>query len=458
MKQDERKTQKTTRAQARMVALRALLRVHMDGGYSNLVLDGALSGAQMDARETALASALFYGVLERELTLDYVISHYSSIPLKKLSPQVRDILRIGLYQLLYMDKIPHSAAVNESVKLARASRQERAAGFINGVLRSFLRDGAVVPPFPEGMSETARLGVQYACPEWLVSLWRKAYGDDTAQALMEALVGRPPLTVRLNPLRVNGVEQLQQELALYKTEARPVEGMPWAAALQPTGSVERLRAFRQGWFHVQDLASQLCCQALQVKPGQRVADVCAAPGGKSFTLAEEMKNQGCLSAFDCHPSRVEVIRKGAERLGLSIIQAAVRDASCPQTPLSDFDRVLCDVPCSGLGILRRKPEIRSKAQEMLDSLPALQYRILCESAKLLKVDGVLVYSTCTLNPAENNLQAQKFLQQHPDFAPQQLQLPAWVTRNEWEPENQLTLMPHIHGTDGFFISAFRRKR
>ncbi len=441
-------------ANARLIALQALLRVHNNGGYSNIVLNQALKGADLGVKDTGFTSALFYGVLERRMTLDYTIQQYSRIPLKKLSPDVLEILRLAFFQLCYMDKVPPSAAVNEAVSLARLRRQGKAAGFINAVLRSFVRAGSNAS-LPQGDSRKA-LSIRYSCPEWIITLWQNAYGQQTAKRLLEQLAGRPPLVIRANNLKCSAEElSLALEKGGIPVRAATIEG---ALEIKDTGSIESNAAFQQGMFHVQDLASQICCLALAPKPGERVIDVCSAPGGKAFTIAERMEDQGELLAFDLYEAKVNLIRKGARRLGISILKADVRDAADPKTLIPPADRVLCDVPCSGLGILRRKPEIRYKKCESLDSLPGLQYRILRSSAGLCKPQGVLLYSTCTLNPAENGRVADRFLREHPNFAPLPLLLPQQIIRNSFEPEHQLTLMPHLHGTDGFFFSAFKRLR
>lgn len=440
---------------ARLTALKALLRVEEDNGYSNLVLDHQLDHAGLDSRDAAFASALFYGVLERRLTLDYQISHYSKLPLPRMTAVVREILRLGFYQLLYLDKVPQSAAVNESVNLTRQLRQERAAGFVNGILRSFIRDGCPCR-LPKEAAKNY-LSVKYACPQWIIDLWTASYGKETTLALLESLAGRPPLTIRVNSCKISR-DDLIRELEKEGVEAKTVSGIAQALTLERSGSVEKLSAFQKGYFHVQDLASQMCCQALAPQPGERVYDVCAAPGGKTFTMAELMENRGELLAFDLYEPKVNLIQEGASRLGLSVISAQVRDAAHPEGALPPAQRVLCDVPCSGLGIIRRKPEIRYKNKNMLDSLPDLQYLILCISAKLTEKGGILLYSTCTLNPEENNQVARRFLKEHSEFEPYPIVLPPGLKRNGFELENEATLFAEKEGTDGFFIAGFRRSR
>ena len=440
---------------ARLTALKALLRVDQEKGYSNLVLDHGLTASGLDGRDAAFASALVYGVLERRITLDYQISHYSKMPLCQMAAPVREILRLGFYQLLYMDKVPQSAAVNESVKLTRAVKKDRASGFVNGILRSFIRDGCPCR-LPKETAEDY-LTVKYACPQWIIDLWIISYGREKALELLEHLAGRPPLAVRVNSYKITR-EDLKERLKEEGVAASEVPGVELALILEGSGSLERLPSFQSGLFHVQDLASQLCCQTLSPKPGERVYDVCAAPGGKTFTMAELMENQGELLSFDLYPAKVGLIREGAERLGLSVVNAQIRDAAHPEKDLPPGDKVLCDVPCSGLGIIRRKPEIRYKNKNMLDSLPNLQYLILCISANLTKKDGVLVYSTCTLNPEENNQIARRFLREHPDFEPYPVSLPEGYERNGFDQENEATLLVGKNGTDGFFFSGFRRLR
>ena len=440
---------------AREAALRALLRVDTEGAYSNLALDHLLSGLSIDARDRSLATTIFYGVLERRITLDYVIGHFSSIPLSKISPVALELLRIGIYQILYLDKIPASAAVNESVNLAKTCGAKRASGFINAVLRNFVRSGGKQPPFGPEIAPLRRLSVEYSCPEWIIALWEKAYGKRTARLLLQSMAQKPDLFARVNNTLVSE-EQLIERLCGERLEAEPVAWPECAVHLKAGTELADSACYREGLFHIQDLSSQILCAFIDPQPGETVADVCAAPGGKAFTLAERMKNQGRVLAFDKYPQKAALIQEGARRLSLSCISAGVRDAADPKENLESADRVLCDVPCSGLGVLRRKPEIRFKSPGPIDSLPDLQYLILCKSSELVRKGGMLYYSTCTLNPAENRAVADRFLDEHAEFAPQPLPLPETFRREVEEPENQMTFLPYLHGTDGFFAASFRR--
>ena len=437
-----------------MVSLQALLKMELEDGYSNLVLDGALKAAKLQRRDEALASALFYGVLERRLTLDAVIAAHSKIKIKKMSPQVRNILRLGVYQLLFSDKIPSSAAVDESVKLTRACRQASASGFVNAVLRAVQRDPAALSPAKEaGLAE--RLSFLYSCPQWLVTLWLEHYGEADTEGMLKAFLHPSRVCVRVNTTRVTG-EELLRILAEEGVEARLDEHLETALWLENAGAVEKIAAFQKGLFHVQDLASQLCCQALDAKPGDVVFDVCAAPGGKAFTTAEHMQDQGTIYACDLYESRVKLIESGAKRLGLTCVKARVRDAATPQEAPDLADRVLCDVPCFGLGDIGRKPEIRYKMPDLLAKFPPMQYNILCIASKLVKHGGRLVYSTCSLTSQETEEVVERFLLEHPDFAPQALSLPDALLRPCDRGSHRATLLPHISQSDGFFLAAMTR--
>jgi 16S rRNA (cytosine967-C5)-methyltransferase len=443
-------------AGAREAALKALLRVDAEGAYSNLVLDHVLSSTSLEPRDKSLATTIFYGVLERRITLDYVIEHFSSIPLKKISPTALEILRIGVYQILYLTKIPVSAAVNESVQLAKTCGAKRASGFINAILRSFIRSGGKIPPFSPNTKELKKLSVEYSCPEWIISLWNKSYGRKTAQQLLKSMMQKPNLFARVNNTRTSE-EELIERLRQEGTAAERVAWPNYAVQFLSGANVAESECYTDGLFHIQDLSSQILCAFVDPQPGETVVDVCAAPGGKTFTIAERMENRGNVLAYDKYPKKVHLIREGANRLGLSCIKAEVRDAAAPKINPNKADRVLCDVPCSGLGVLRRKPEIRFKSPQPIDSLPDLQYLILCKSSELVKDGGLLFYSTCTLNPKENGAVAGRFLASHPEFLPHPLSLPKHFCHAVEEPEYQMTFLPHIHGTDGFFLAAFRKK-
>lgn len=439
---------------ARTAALQALLQVEESEGYSNIVIDKTIRQMALPSREAALASALFYGVLEKRIAIDWALNRFCKKPVEKLDAPVREALRLAVYQILYMDKIPDSAAVNEAVKACRQTGKSSAAGFVNGVLRNLLRHRESLP-WPETGDEA--LSIRYGCPVHWIAFWRDAYGEEFCQKLLESLSHPPFLYAKVNPLR-GSVEEFVEKAAETGMKVIPMEAVPGAVRLEHTGSVAENPLYQQGWFHVQDLSSQVCVLQGDVRPGMRVIDVCAAPGGKTFTAGEWMENRGELLAYDLYKGKVGLIRSGAERLGLTCVQAAVRNAETPAFSPEPADVVFCDAPCSGLGILRRKPEIRYKKPESLTELPGLQEKILTQAAALVKPGGRLVYSTCTLNPAENSRVADAFLQKHPEFVPTPVTLPTGMSRAVQEPEHQFTMTPFACGTDGFFVAVFTKKQ
>lgn len=437
---------------ARKLAWTALLKVEKDKSYSNLALDALFQAKTPDSREKQQAAALFYGVLERKLTLDFIIEKYARKKVSALDAEVTAALEIGLYQLLYQSSVPSSAAVNESVELIKQSRKRGASGFVNGILRNFLRDGCKVT-LPQG-DPLRRASVEFSMPVEILRRWEKDYSRETALSLAEACLGRPPLHARVNTLRCTQEEAAALlESEGVKVAAHPL--LPGCLALEDTGSIGKLKAFREGMVSIQDSASQLCAWALGAQKGERVFDLCAAPGSKSFTIAQLMEDCGELLAFDIHPARVDLIRQGAKRLGISCMHGAAGDASAYNSELGLADRVLCDVPCSGLGIIRRKPEIRWKSPAELDALPPLQRKILENGARYVKPGGTLVYSTCALSKAENEDVADSFLENHPDFEPEPF--PQVVANAIGKSCCRATLMPVSGDWDGFFIARFRRK-
>lgn len=439
---------------ARKAALEALKRTEK-GAYSTIALDNILAKADMDDRDRALASALFYGVQENLTQLDAAIAALLRKPNQKLENDVRHVLRMGIYQLGYMDKIPDNAAVDEAVRLTRQTGHVPAAGFVNGILRSYIRAGKQTP-LPDRKKEPLLwLSLKYSCPMWITELWVNAYGEQMCERIMSTFSGRPPIFARVNTLRCSR-EELIERLAREGVEARAYPLLPDAVELANTGDVEKLDAYTAGLFHVQDIASQLCARAVDARRGETILDACAAPGGKSFTIAETAEDDCTVISCDVHTSRVDLIESGAKRLGLASVRPRRRDASAEGSKIV-ADRVLCDVPCSGLGVIRRKPDIKNKSRAELDALPELQYRILAANAACVRPGGRIVYSTCTLNPAENSGVFDRFLAEFGNFEPAELNLPEGIKRCIDEPAHQLTLFPERDGWDGFFMAAAVRK-
>lgn len=441
-------------ASSRKTSYKALYNVLYNNAYSNIEINRAIKASQLDRRDAALASAIFYGVLERKLTLDKIIRQYSTIPLRKIEDKVLVLLEQALYQILYLDKIPDSAAVNEAVKLCKSLRLTKSSGFINGVLRSFLRADKAYKAPDINKSREESLSFTYCCPIEIIKILDKSYGEQYTEELLKSLFGRPPVTAAVNTLKTTA-DELIEKLSQQGVKAERSVLAQNSVGLFDTGSIEELDTFRQGLFYIQDEASQLAIELLNPQSGETLIDVCSAPGGKSFKSALVMQNKGVIYSHDLHPHKIELISKTANRLGIDIISASVRDAlSDGKTALAD--KVICDVPCSGLGVIRRKPEIRYKNTDEFSDLPKLQYKILIKSSQLVKKDGVLLYSTCTLNKAENNDIADKFLSENKNFKPLALKLPDYIKRAIPEKDNCLTLLPSVHNTDGFFVSAFVR--
>ncbi len=459
-------------ANPRVLALDTLIGVGK-GRYGNIAVDTVLRRANLTAPDKGLFTALVYGVLERQTTLDYLISRFSSRPLGELDERVLWTLRLGLYQLIYMDKIPDHAAVGETVALL----PRKTSGFANAILRSYLRFEATLGKdalrentlrtpaewlsrFPDlkDSREFPPEAVTYGIPASMWELFSTALGRERAEAVLSAFSRKPATTLRCNTLKATP-SLLQESINALGLHIQGGLYLPHALRLDE-GAVTSLPGFDTGDFFVQDEASQLCVQALDAHPGDTVIDTCACPGSKSFGLAISMENKGALYAFDLHESKLSLIDSGAKRLGISIIQTAKRDARDPHPDLlGKADRVLCDVPCSGLGVIAKKPEIRHKDMSESARLPAIQADILEASSAYVKAGGVLVYSTCTLLPAENQEIVTAFLGRHPEFEPYDFAfspLSDGVAPIVSE-DGMITLFPDQNATDGFFIARMRKR-
>ena len=429
---------------SRQVVLELLTKMQQDGAYSNIVLDNTFRQEKLSPRDRAFAAMLFYGVIERKMTLDYIIRLYSSKEFDKIDIDVLQLLRMGLYQLLYTS-VPESAAVNESVELAA----ENAKGFVNGILRSFIRDGKQIDY--RDLEGVPKLSVEYSCPKWLIKKWTEMFGEEETLKILQGSFGRPPLFVRVNTLKCTA-DELIEEFKKEHIEAKKNALLDDCLELGRIHEIEATNAYRKGLFHVQDISSQLCCRVARPVFNETVIDLCAAPGGKTFTMAQLMANRGKIYSFDLYDGRVSMIREGAARMGLSIVEATIHDATDydPNVPLAD--KVLCDVVCSGLGVIRRKPEIKYKEMKNLEQLPLLQSHILQNASKYVKKGGTLIYSTCTLSRDENESVVEKFLAENPDFAP--AVIPIGV--NGVEDKCMRTFLPSVTGGDGFFAATLRR--
>lgn len=423
---------------ARNAAATALMQVEKNGAYSNLLLKHIFSSSAFSNEERSLTTAIFYGSLDRMITIDYLLNNLVKKGIKSLKPYTAAVLRTAVYQLLYMEKIPESAVVNESVKLIKHSNEYFNSSLVNAVLRNLIRNGAELP---EGDSIT-ELAVRYSCPEWIISSFIEDYGYKNTLLLLEETLKAPPVILRVNTCEIS-VEALKKRL---EYDGITAELIPNSAALRINGGIDIAsnQCYRDGLFFVQDLACQHSVEMLAPMPGENLLDLCAAPGGKSFSAAILMKNRGKITSLDFYEKRVDLIKKGAERLKLDSVCAEIGDATVYNARLGSFTAVICDVPCSGLGVLRRKPELKYKSEKQLSlaELEKVQTKILENAAEYTAVHGRLLYSTCTLRKAENEMQIKSFLDKHPAFAVQY----------------EYTYFPYIDGTDGFYCAVLKKER
>lgn len=430
---------------ARRIAVQALVRQE-ESGFANLVLNAVLEHQELTGRDRAFVSALFYGVTERLLTLDWALARCLSRPLTKLDPQVRAILRSGLYQARYM-QVPQAVAVNESVSLCRALKKSSAAGLVNAVLRKAVGQDPTTATFK---TEAERLSIQYSVGLPVVKLLQKEYPAE-CEKILQAFFETPKVALRCNPLKTTPAELTKL------LEAEGVEIAPgWLAntlLAKFTGSPAATEAFQKGLYHVQGQASQLAAHSLQAKPGEKVLDLCAAPGGKTLTIGEDMENTGTLMSCDAVESRLPLIEKAAARAGLTNVRVLHNDASVYREEFAGADRVLCDVPCSGLGIIAKKPDIRYKTMDGVEQLHTLQAKILATAARYVKEGGRIVYSTCTIDPRENQNIVRAFLEQTAGF---RLVQPSFVPEGARVEDGMMTLLPGKAGPDGFFIAIMEK--
>lgn len=434
---------------ARETALNALIACRRDGAWPNGVLKTAIRKDRLDSREAALATRLTYGVSQNRGKLDFYLSQLLTGKLRDLHPVVRDILHLGLYQLYELDKIPDSAAVNESVALAKKyCKNPKAASLINGVLRNAVRTRGE-------LKEPTSYADLYSHPDPLISLLKQNLPKGTLEPMLMADNAAPDTVVQVNTLKTTA-DALARSLESTGVTVRLHDWMPDCLILSGTGDLEKLEPFREGLFYVQDPAAKLSVVCAQLpKEGARVLDCCAAPGGKSFAASIAMGGRGEIVSCDIHPHKTGLISAGAQRLGLTNITARLQDASAfvPEREEA-MDAVIADVPCSGLGIIRKKPDIRYKDLKETEALPELQLRILENQARYVKKGGLLLYSTCTVLRTENEDVVNAFLTRHGDFLTEPLPLPDVFPKNE---TGMLTLIPGQYDTDGFFICRLRRK-
>ena len=436
---------------ARETALNALIACRKDGAWSNGVLKEYILRDRLDSRDAALATRLCYGVLQNRLKLDFYLQQLLTGKVRDLHPAVRDILHLGLYQIFEMDKIPQSAAVNESVAMAKkyCKKQRSAPGLVNAVLRNAVRNMDDLQK-PTGWQEL------YSHPQALIDLLKGYVGKERIKPMLEANNEAPQTVIQVNTLKIT-TEALSKRLEEEHVENRPHGWMEDCLILGSTGNLENLPSFREGLFYVQDPAARLSVLCAQLPRGENAAvlDCCAAPGGKSFAAAIAMGGSGRITSCDVHAHKAKLIGNGAQRLGIENITPRQQDATefVPEWE-NAMDYVIADVPCSGYGIIRKKPDIRYKNLKEMEKLPELQLQILTNQARYVKPGGTLLYSTCTLCREENEGNVEAFLKEHSDFYLEPLTLPAVFPKNE---NGMLALVPGQYDTDGFFIAKLRRR-
>ncbi len=447
----------TEKIDLRALALGILLEVSSEAEYSHIALRNVLDKYQyLEKQERAFLTRLVEGTLERRIELDYIIDQFSSVKVKKQKPVIREILRLSVYQLRYMDSVPDSAVCNEAVKLAKKKGFQRLTGFVNGVLRNIARNWDAIK-LPSKEEPLSYLSVCYSMPEWIVEEWLALYGFEKTETILQSFYQKTALTIRTNQNRILP-EKLQvrlEEQGLTVRKAPYVEG---ALVIEGFDYLGALPEFQEGLFQVQDVSSMLAAEVTGAGNGDTCIDLCAAPGGKSLYLAEMVGEKGHVDARDLTEYKADMIRENAERLGMTNLTVSVRDARLLDEDAKETaDIVLADLPCSGLGVLAKKSDIKYRmSKEQQVELQKLQREILKNAASYVKPGGILVYSTCTIHRGENEEQAASFLQNAPFEAvsldpclPQEL-------HSETTKQGYLQLLPGIHACDGFFIAKFRK--
>ncbi len=442
----------------RDVALDVLLQIEKNQAYSNLLLNQTVKRTQLDPRDVGLLTEIVYGTVQRRDTLDFFLQPFIKKGLHSLEDWVKVLLRLSVYQLVYLDRVPERAVVHEAVAIAKGRGHKGISGMVNGVLRSLLREG--VPETATIQDKTKRLAVETCFPQWLVARWEKQYGFETTKAMCETSLQPPLVTVRVNRMKAS----VDEALAALTAEGLLVKKgvLSPDALIIEKGNVFQTSTYARGLVTAQDESSMLVARAVGAKSGMTVLDACAAPGGKTTHLAELMNDDGHILSFDLHEHKVKLIREQAERLGLMNVEAKALDSRKIADYLNDerFDRILVDAPCSGLGVIRRKPDIKwTKSEKDITAIQAIQQTILEAVAPFLKVGGTLVYSTCTVDQAENEQTVRLFLQNHPEFtldSSLRERLPYKVINDRYT-DGIITILPQDFGTDGFFIASLQKK-
>jgi 16S rRNA (cytosine967-C5)-methyltransferase len=442
---------------AREVALETILRVHETGSYAHILLSKALERSHLNSRDRALVTELVYGSLRAEGTLDWVLSLFAARPLSELSPEIRDILRLGAYQILYTSKIPAHAATNESVELAKKYGGVGVARFVNAVLRHLIREKDKLPWPSLEKDPVSHVSLVYSHPRWLVEMWTEELGLDETIALCKANNVRPRLVLRTNTLKISR-DELKQRLEGRRLRVLSTLFAPEGLMVERAGAVSEFPEFKEGLFQVQDESSMLASHLVKPESGEVVLDLCAAPGGKTTHLGALMKNRGRIIAIDLHAHRLKLIEENCKRLGVEIVELIQGNATRLEGLVREkVERILVDAPCSGLGTLARRPDSRwRKSPEAIKQLALLQSQLLESASSALKENGVVVYATCTISRRENAEVVEEFLKKHPEFLLEKASdyLPVKIpSEHEW-----IQLLPHVHHTQGFFMARLLKRR
>jgi 16S rRNA (cytosine967-C5)-methyltransferase len=442
---------------ARQAALKALTRVEADDAFVNLALSEAICAKQMDPRDIGLATEITYGVISYRLTLDWLIAQAARRPAEKLDPLIRRILRIGFYQLFYLDRIPAPAAVHTTVELVKAGKKRGLASFVNGVMRGALRSKDKLPWPKKEEDVVAYLTLKYSHPDWLVKRWLGRFGAQETEELLAANNRPAPVSVRVNTLKTDR-DKLLESLCGAGLEAETGDVVSEHVIVKGGGRLTGLDVYRQGHFQMQGESAMLTSHILSPQPGMRVLDGCSAPGGKTTHLAALMDNRGEIIALDIHPHRLELVEANCRRLGIGIVKTMCLDAQeADGDKLGSFDRILLDVPCSGFGVIRRKPDLKwRRKEEDIRELANVQQKMITACSALLKPGGALVYSTCTNEPEETWDVVNALLDGNGSMASDDIRpfLP-----QDWRVDAKdrgIQLYPHVHGVDGFFISRLKK--
>lgn len=447
----------------RSLALEVLIEVERKKAFSNLELNAALKRSMVDRREASLATELVYGSLSRLNTIDWLANQLLAKPIHKLEPWLRNLLRLSLYQLKYLDKIPDRAVVHEAVEEAKRYGHKGTVGLLNGVLRNYQRRRDELQ-IPAAWPKFKKIAIEHSHPEWLVKRWLGVYGEKDTIEMCQTNNHPPSISLRANRLkgeREDLIQRLEEELpdAQIEPSLMTEEGLSISQAGNPALS----QAFREGWCTIQDESSMLVAYALAPKPGMAVLDTCAAPGGKTTHIAEKMDNQGRIIALDIHEHKLKLIEENADRLGIHMIETKQADARelPPDLANEPFDRILVDAPCSGFGVIRRKPDLKwQKSVKDIEAIAAIQLQILKQASQWMKSDGYLVYSTCTVDPEENGRLVHRFIDENPEFMldPTLIKdMPSRLHGYFHKSGSYIQILPHYLGSDGFFIARLKRK-